>query len=322
MADSEATAEQTMIKVRWPKGLRCPDCNSPDMRKDPRDDGSTTKFQCGACAKTFTVRTNHFTEYPAAVPLQTWLLALYLMVSEPKFLSERQMAHYLGVDQETAYLMIHSIHLQMRNADPIPLGSLGGVLKIEVDESFWPKHWNSAAAERFTRRLYMIVALERSSGQVRTKVVSERTVTAMLRFLSSHGAGAASVLYLYTDGLNLYATLADLIRGINGVVNHSIKRYVDPVHPDIHINGAESYFAWARRALSDIEFSQENLARYTDHVEFMFNHRKVPVVARMEKLISREHGALTPGRIQTEQRRFPPPPSHVGELPILLRQAP
>ena len=36
----------------------------------------------------------------------------------------------------------------------------------------------------------------------------------------------------------------------------------------------------------------------TDHVEFIFNHRLVSVVERMERLMSREHGPLTPGRIQ------------------------
>ena len=323
MAQTAALAEQTLIKARWRDGVRCPHCNSADIRKeDAREEGCATAFRCGSCAKTFTVRTNHFTEYPPTVPFQTWLLALYLMVSEPQFLSEQQMAHYLGVDQAIANLMIHSIHWQMRDADPMPLGSSVGVLKVEVDESYWPKHQDSAASERFTLQLYMIVLLERSSRQVRTTVVSARTIENMLTFLRSHDPGEASVFYFFTDGLGLYPALVRFLRRfhgvvvIHGVVDHSAKEYVNLDDPDIHINGAESFFAWARRALSNVEYSQENLARYTDHIEFIFNHRLVSVVERMERLMSREHGPLTPGRIQAEQRRFPPLPSYVGKLSL------
>ena len=325
MAQTPTAAEQTMIKARWRDGIRCPHCNSADIRKEgARDEGGATRFRCGPCAKTFTVRTKHFTEYPTTVPLQTWLVALYLMVSEPRFLSEQQMAHYLGVDQATAHLMIHCIHWQMRGTDPIPLGSSMEVLKAEMDESYWPKHWNSAAGERFTRQLYMIALLDRSSRQVRTTVVSARTVEKMLSFLRSHDLGEASALYLMTDGLRRYETLVLLLSRIcglhgvaviHGVADHSAKAYVNPDDPDIHVNGAESFFAWARRALSNVEYSQENLARYTDHVEFMFNHRLVPVAERMARLMSRENGPLTPGRIQAERHRFPPLPGQGEVIP-------
>ena len=326
MAQTPTAAEQTLIRARWRDGVRCPRCNSADIRKaDAHDEAGATAFRCGPCAQTFTVRTNHFTEYPPTVPLQTWLVALYLMVSEPRFLSEQQMAHYLGVKQTTAHLMIHSIHWQMRDTDPIPLGISAVVLKAEVDESYWPKHRNSAAGERFTRQLYMIALLDRSSRQVRTTVVSERTIPEMLRFLRSHDLGETSVLYLITDGLRHYKALARLLSRIcrsygvdviHGVVDHSAKKYVNPADPDIHINGAESFFAWARRALSSVEYSQENLARYTDHVEFMFNHRLVPVAERMERLMSRENGTLTPGRIQAARRQFPPLPSQGEVIPL------
>ena len=326
MAQTEAIAERTLIRARWRDGVRCPRCNSADIRKgDAHEEGSATAFRCGSCVKTFSVRTNHFTEYPPMVPFQAWLLALYLMVSEPQFLSEQQMAHYLGVKLTIANLMIHSIHWQMRDADPIPLGSSAVVLRAEVDESYWPKHRNSAAGERFTRQLYMIALLDRSSRQVRTTVMSERTIEEMLHFLRSHDLGETSVLYLITDGLRHYEALARLLSKIcerhgvaliHGVADHSAKAYVNPDDPDIHINGAESFFAWARRALSNVEYSQENLARYTSHVQFMFNHRLVPVAERMERLMSREKGPLTPGRIQAERRQFPPLPGQGEVIPL------
>ena len=61
-----------------------------------------------------------------------------------------------------------------------------------------------------------------------------------------------------------------------------------------------------RDALSRIEVSQENLARYVAQVEFMINHRAVPVIDRIRVLVSREHGPLTPERIEAEWSRFAP----------------
>ena len=52
MAQTEAVAEQTLIKARWRDGVRCPHCNSADIRKeDAREEGCATAFRCGSCAK-------------------------------------------------------------------------------------------------------------------------------------------------------------------------------------------------------------------------------------------------------------------------------
>ena len=311
MAQTPTAAEQTLIKARWPYGTHCPHCNSAEVRaEDTWAEEDQTTFRCRPCAKTFTVRTNHFTEYPPGIPIQTWLVALYLMVSEPRFLSEQQMARYLGVDQATAHLMIHSIHFQMQDTYPLPLQAPNGLLKVEMDESFWPKHWKSEAGRRFNRQLYMIALLDRSSGQVRITVAPSRTVKDLLSLLAPHDLKGVSDMILYTDGLRDYATLAELLRktfGVavrHGVVNHNAKEYVSLVDPDCHVNGLESLFAWIRHALSNVEISQENIARYAVHCEAMFNHRRLPVIERMEMVMARENGVLTEGRICRERKRF------------------
>ena len=313
VASTQRAAERLLIKYRWPYGPRCPHCDSPDVEEErPQNEEAETRFRCTSCGSFFTVRTNHFTAYPA-VSFCQWLLAMYLMVSEPRFRSEAQIAHFLGLDHRTTSLVIHAIHLQMQVPDPPPLESVAGV--FEVDEAYCPKHMGSAEGERFAQRLYTVLVLDRTSRQVRIWVTRDRTAMTMLRILLRSGVGPGCTLY--SDGLYVYRLAARwLLLARHCWVNHTEYEYVSVDDPAVHINGAESCFAWMRHALRRIEISQENLARYVAQAEFMFNQRYVPVLDRMRELVSREHGSLTPERITAERNRFAPRTPRATQKPL------
>ena len=323
VAPNDRTAQRVLIKWRWPDGARCPHCDSRDVEEErPQDEAAEIRFRCRSCSRFFTVRTGHFTAYPEAVSLQQWLLAMYLMVSKPRFWSEEQIAHFLGLDHLTTALVIHAIHLQMQAPDP---PSLRGILvptpppesagrTFEADEALWPKHWNSAVGERFQQRLYTVVVLDRKSRQVRIRVTRDRTTLTILRILLRSGVGPDSILY--SDGLYVYRLAARYLLARHYWVNHGIYEYVSIDDPDTHINGAESCIGWMRQALRRIEISQENLTRYTTHVEYMINRREVPVLDRMQELASREHGSLTAERIRAERDRFAPRPPRATPVPL------
>ena len=305
---------QWLIKCRWPDGVRCPHCGSHDTREEASQNAETEPwFRCTSCGQPFTVRTNHFTAYPA-ISLRHWLLAMRLMVSGPQFWSEAQIAHFLGLDHATTRLVIHAIHLQMRAPGPLPPKSVMGVFEgqvppleslaqvFEADEAYWPKHQDSVDGAKFAQQLYTVLVLERASRQIRIWVVPDRTAEVMIRVLNQSGVGPGSTLY--SDGLPAYRCVSNLLRLVHGWVNHSCNVYVDLEDPSIHINGAESAFAWMRHALGRVEVSQENLARYAAQVEFLFNRRETPVIDLMRELASREHGSLTPERLAVGRYRF------------------
>ncbi len=315
VASTNRAANRWLIQKRWSDGPRCAHCGSTEVTEEtPEDEDAEIRFQCASCGKGFGVRTNHFTANPPGVSLRHWVLALHLMLSEPQFWSEEQIARFLGLDQQTTYLVVHAIHMQMMESDPSPLESLARV--FEVDEACWPKHLESAAGERFTHRLYTVVVLERATGQVRVWVVSERTKSNLVAILRRSGVRRGCTLY--SDGWVGYEGVGQELIIKHCWVNHGAYEFVNMDDPDNHINGAESYFAWTRRALSRIEISQENLTRYAAQAEFMFNRRQVPVIERMGELASREHGSLTPERIAAEQSRFAPPTPTMfqPEIPI------
>ena len=302
VAPTNRAANRWLIQARWPDGPRCAHCGSRDVQEEvPQDEEVEIWFRCNLCERFFTVRTNHFTAYPD-VSCRQWLLAIYLTVSEPRFWSETQIADFLGLDETKTGLVIHAIHLQMQLPDPHPLESVGR--KFEADEACWPKHMNSAAGERFAQRLYTLLVLERATGQVRIEVVANRDCKTLVDFLKRSGLRVGD--YLNVDGLIAYVPAAwSLLLKLRRVF-HDVCRWVSVDNPEVHINGAESCFAWMRHALSRIEISQENLARYVAQVEFMINHREVPVIERIRVLASREHGPLTPERIEAERSRFAP----------------
>ena len=314
VAANEREAAQWLSQRRWPDGERCPHCGSRDIDIRGATGGLDTlpQYRCRSCSQPFTVRTRHFTAYPA-VSLRHWLLAMRLMVSEPRFWSEAQIARFLGLDRVTTSLIIHAIHIQMRAPGPIPLESVIGVFEAEVpplesvgrvfeaDEAFWPKHEYGVDGVNFTHQLFTISALERESRQVRLFVASDRTANTILRALAQSGLGPGCTLY--SDGLRAYLFVATLLSLSHGWVNHSAE-YVKSGQKWVHINGAESVFAWMRHALGQVELSQQNLPRYVTQAEYLFNRRQIPVIDLMRELASREHGSLTPERLAVERSRF------------------
>ena len=225
-SSTQRTADRWLIKYRWPDGPRCPHCGSPDVEEErPQTAEAETRFRCGSCGR-FTVRTHHFTAYPP-VSFRHWLLAMYLMVSEPRFRSEAQIAHFLGLDHQTTTLVIHAIHLQMMVPYPLPLESVARV--YEVDEACWPKHMDSADGERFAQRLYTVLVLDRASRQVRIWVVRDRATETMVPILARSGVGQDSTLN--SDGLDVYKVAARFLLARHRWVNHTEYEYVSVDDP-------------------------------------------------------------------------------------------
>jgi transposase-like protein len=93
----------TVRSLRWPDGVRCPDCDSAEVIKKGRDDSQPARqrYECRACHRRFddltdTIFAGHHQ------PLRTWLLCLYLMGLN---LSNEQIAKELDLDPDDAQRM-------------------------------------------------------------------------------------------------------------------------------------------------------------------------------------------------------------------------
>ena len=84
-------------KVRWPQGVRCPECGSDQVNKRGFHDHQPQRqrYRCQACTKQFDDLTEMIFEGHHQ-PLKIWMLCLYLMGLN---LSNQQIAQELGLNR-------------------------------------------------------------------------------------------------------------------------------------------------------------------------------------------------------------------------------
>jgi transposase-like protein len=98
--DAES-ARVYMESRRWPQGVACPDCQET-KRITARKLGF---YRCNACKVDFTVRTGTVFER-SHVPLDKWILAMYLLMKARKGVSSVQLGNEIGVTQKTAWFIL------------------------------------------------------------------------------------------------------------------------------------------------------------------------------------------------------------------------
>ena len=125
-------ARERLESLRWPDGPICPHCGSVKAWPIKTRPGL---YKCGEyqCRKQFTVTVGTVFER-SKVPLNKWLMAVYLMCSSKKGISSHQLHRTLGVTYKTAWFMAHRIREAIRDDSGEILGSGGGA--VEVDETF------------------------------------------------------------------------------------------------------------------------------------------------------------------------------------------
>jgi transposase-like protein len=104
----------------WPAGPVCPHCGAADRIMELK--GASAKpgtRKCGHCRKLFGVTKGTVFE-SSHVPLNKWLVALYLMCSSKKGISSNQLHRTLGLTLKTAWFMAHRLREAMRDGSLTP----------------------------------------------------------------------------------------------------------------------------------------------------------------------------------------------------------
>ena len=121
---------QSIRSMRWPDGVRCPECGSAEVTRDGYDDTQPERqrYHCHGCRRRFddltgTIFAGHHQ------PLRVRVLALDFMGSN---LSDEQIAQELGIDPDGARVMTSQLREGIvRRAPEVALR--GGV---ECDEVY------------------------------------------------------------------------------------------------------------------------------------------------------------------------------------------
>ena len=126
----EAKCFDTVRRLRWPEGVRCPQCHSEKVARPGHDDRQCARqrYRCTACLARFddltgTIFAGHHQ------PLRVWILCLSLMGLN---LSNQQIAQELDLNTGDVQVMTDQLRAGILAARPA--GVLEGV--VECDEVY------------------------------------------------------------------------------------------------------------------------------------------------------------------------------------------
>jgi transposase-like protein len=261
-----------MVKLRWPDGVvTCPTCEREDavFLKNQR------KWQCKSVHshRQFSVKVGTIFE-DSALPLDKWLVAIWMVANCKNGVSSYEVARALGVTQKSAWFMLHRIRLAMQTRSFMKVGGPGS--EVEVDETFvggaarfmhTDKHHRRITATGSKDKTPIFGILERG-GEVRAAVVPNRKKKALHGEIKKHVAAGSAI---YSDALMSYQDLKPTYA--HQVIDHA-ESYVDG---QIHTNGLENFWSLLKRGIKGTYVSVEpfHLFRYLDEQVFRYNFRKL-----------------------------------------------
>ena len=263
MFPNEEAARQYIEAYRWPEGTVCPHCQEA-KRITTRKGGY---YRCLACMETFTVRTKTIFER-SHVPLHKWIHAMYQLLTSRKGVSSMQLAKEIGVQQRTAWFMLHRI----REACGKDIKMLSGI--VEMDETYIGglernKHESKKShIGRGSIGKTAVLGMRERGG--RTKAVVASTVDMDSLFHAIHENIAPGSM-IHTDEHAGYQI--DEVYG-HRTVNHGAKEYS---RRGVSTNGIESVWAVMKRGLHGVyhHASKKHLGRYVSEFTFRLNEGDV-----------------------------------------------
>ncbi|MGH6973609.1 MAG: IS1595 family transposase [Stellaceae bacterium] len=278
------TKAREWIEARiWPDGPVCPHCGV--LNASTKLEGEAHRaglYQCNECREQFTATVGTLFER-SKLPLNKWVMALYLLMASKKGFSAHQASRMLNVSYKSTWFMMHRLREALREGNfPFPLGGKGKT--VEMDETFVGgkeknkhrskrKHVGTGGAGK--EAVFSLVEREGKVRSFHVPAVSANTLRPILVSQVDRGS------YIMTDE-SAPAKMLGREFGRHQSVNHSIGEYV---RGDAHTNTIEGYFSIMKRGINGVyhHVSQQHLKRYLAEYDFRYNERMALGVSDMKR---------------------------------------
>jgi transposase-like protein/IS1 family transposase len=270
----QETAIHHLEQVRWGGKPVCPYCGSEKICVHASKDKTSPRWQCESCHRAFSVTVGTIFHH-THLPLQTWFLALAIMLNAKKNVSSLQLSRDLNLPYKTTW----SLALRIRRAmltDPTQKRLFHGI--VEMDETYIggkPRKQNDGTyAEtpkrgRGTKKMAVVGIVERH-GRATAKVFEKAAIglKGLSAFYKSHVDTNSSIVM--TDEYSAYNCLNKLSQ--HAVVDHAIAY----VMGDTHTNTIEGFWSLLKRAWygQHHHYSKKWANYYISETAFKYNNRK------------------------------------------------
>jgi transposase-like protein len=278
---TEEAARLYFEKRRWNDEPVCGHCGSFSVTECK--DHKPMAYRCKDCRKHFSVRTGTVLA-ESRLPLQKWLLAIFMLTSARKGIPSTQMARELGITQKSAWFLAQRIRetwLKDQGAGPKGRNSQADETYVGGKRGNMHEHKKPEVKGGRTGKIPVIGVLNEKK-KVRAQVILKTTGPAMRGFVMQNTQECSKIV---TDGHPAYVGLAR--RGMTHVrVDHSMGEYVKDGD---HTNGIESFWSLLKRGYIGVYhyMSPKHLHRYVNEYAFRHNTSQVGTLQFINMTIDR-----------------------------------
>lgn len=269
--NTQAKCLSYLQKLRWGKTVKCPHCQSKEVRLTEKRKG---RYFCQNCKEQFSVFSETIFE-GTLLPLPKWFAAIALVLNAKSGMAAKELERNIGLTYKTAYYLAMRIRIGML----MKKSKLVGI--IEMDESYFGGRarkkgkvqdnipslsTNTLKRGRGTNKV-SVTAMVQRKGNVTTKVMEKLTKRNLLAMLKAHATKENSILI--TDGFRSYAELEQYIDRL--VINHN-KEYSKGI---VHVNTVEGFWSYVKNGIkgSYKAISKKYLPFYLVEYEWKYNHK-------------------------------------------------
>lgn len=259
-------------ELRWKGKVVCMYC---DNEKVYRLKGRCKRFQCADCNKQFSAIKGTIFE-GSQVPLQKWLVAMYILSSHKKGISSIQLGKDIGVTQKTAWFMLHRLRRGMMKEETEKLTGI-----VEIDETYMSRKYKSKykaippeESERMERETIhkkltkgAVIGMKQRDGEIILKAVDHASASEIGKAVTENVSLDAHLMS--DESLKYRKVLKEYKRDS---VSHSSGEWV---RGNVYNNGVENFWSTMKRGVNGIyhQISYKHLQNYCSEFAFRYNTR-------------------------------------------------
>jgi len=248
----EKSCRDYLIKERWNGVITCPYCGFE--RCYVIENGKRFKCASKTCYKKFSVTVGTVME-ASNIPLNKWLMAIYLCTAHKKGISSYQLGRDIGIAQKSAWFMLHRIREMARVKTEQKL--LAGT--VEIDETYmsrkYANDYKAIPPEEVERmelkgqfakknNLGAVIGLKQRDGNVIAKAAFNMSTEIISDTVKENVATNAMLM---TDESRKYRKILSSYNRQS--VNHSKHEWV---RGNVHTNGVENFWSIMKRGIQGI----------------------------------------------------------------------